>query len=83
MALDPKIFIATVYRTLRIFEDAGILQRLEFGEGRSRYEMAAQDHHDHLIDTSSRKLIEFPNAELEDLQEKLLPVWTFVWPVTA
>ena len=47
VAMDPKISIATVNRTLRIFEGAGILQCLEFGEGRSRYEMAEQDHHDH------------------------------------
>ena len=74
VAMDPKISIATVNRTLRIFEGAGILQRLEFGEGRSRYEMAEQDHHDHLIDTSSGKVIDFQNAELENLQEKVLPI---------
>jgi len=71
VAMDPKISIATIYRTLRIFEGVGILQRLEFGEGRSRYEMAAQDHHDHLIDTSNGKVIEFQNTELEDLQVKI------------
>ncbi len=79
VAMDPKISIATVYRTLRIFEGAGILQRLEFGEGRSRYEMAEQDHHDHLIDTSSGKVIAFQNAELENLQEKVLPIWALAW----
>ncbi len=79
VAMDPKISIAAVYRTLRIFEGAGILLRLEFGEGRSRYEMAEQDHHDHLIDTSSGKVIEFQNAELESLQEKVLPIWAFAW----
>ena len=77
VAMAPKISVATVYRTLRIFEGVGILQRLEFGEGRSRYEMAEQDHHDHLIDTSSGKVIEFQNAELENLQEKFLPIWVF------
>jgi Fur family ferric uptake transcriptional regulator len=69
--LDPKISIATVYRTLRIFEDAGILQRLEFGDGRARFERAESDHHDHLIDTESGKVIEFQNEQLEDLQEKI------------
>ena len=79
VGMDPKISITTVYRTLRIFEGAGILQRLEVGEGRSRYEMAEQDHHDHLIDTSSGKVIEFQNAELENLQEKVLPIWALAW----
>jgi len=69
--LDPKISIATVYRTLRIFEDAGILQRLEFGDGRARFEKAESDHHDHLIDTESGKVIEFQNAQLEELQEQI------------
>ena len=79
VATDPKISITTVNRTLCIFEGAGILQRLKFGEGRSGYEMAEQDHHDHLIDTSSGKVIEFQNAELENLQEKVLPIWAFAW----
>ena len=79
VAMDPKISLTRVYRTLRIFEGAGILQRLEAGEGRSRYEMAEQDHHDHLIDTSSGKVIEFQNAELENLQEKVLPIWALAW----
>ncbi|MDP6688095.1 MAG: Fur family transcriptional regulator [Alphaproteobacteria bacterium] len=70
-ALEPKISIATVYRTLRIFEDAGILQRLEFGDGRARFEKAESDHHDHLIDTESGKVIEFQNAQLEELQEQI------------
>ncbi len=69
--LDPKISIATVYRTLRIFEDAGILQRLEFGDGRARFEDAESDHHDHLIDSGSGKVIEFQNAQLEALQEQI------------
>ncbi|MBT3332973.1 MAG: transcriptional repressor [Rhodospirillaceae bacterium] len=70
-ALEPKISIATVYRTLRILEDAGILQRLEFGDGRARFEQAESDHHDHLIDTSSGRVIEFQNEQLEALQEKV------------
>ena len=69
--LDPKISFATVYRTLRIFEDAGILQRLEFGDGRARFERAQSDHHDHLIDNESGKVIEFQNEQLEQLQEKI------------
>jgi Fur family ferric uptake transcriptional regulator len=69
--LDPKISIATVYRTLRIFEEAGILQRLEFGDGRARFERRESEHHDHLIDTSSGKVIEFQNAQLEELQEQI------------
>ena len=69
--LDAKISIATVYRTLRIFEDAGILQRLEFGDGRARFERAESDHHDHLIDSESGKVIEFQNEQLEQLQEKI------------
>ena len=63
VAMDPKISIATVNQTLRIFEGAGSLQRFVFGEGRSRYEMEEQDHHDHLIDSSSGKVIDFQNAE--------------------
>lgn len=69
--LDPKISMATVYRTLRIFEEAGILQRLEFGDGRARFERTESDHHDHLIDTTSGKVIEFQNAQLEELQEQI------------
>ncbi|MBL6952226.1 MAG: transcriptional repressor [Alphaproteobacteria bacterium] len=70
-ALDSKISIATVYRTLRIFEEADILQRLEFGDGRARFERTESDHHDHLIDTGSGKVIEFQNAQLEELQVKI------------
>ena len=69
--LDARISIATVYRTLRIFEEAGILQRLEFGDGRARYEIAEREHHDHLIDTASGAVIEFQDAGLEALQEKI------------
>ncbi|MDP6346503.1 MAG: Fur family transcriptional regulator [Alphaproteobacteria bacterium] len=70
-AIDRKISIATVYRTLRVFEEAGILQRLEFGDGRARYEQVRGDHHDHLIDTSSGKVIEFQNDQIEALQEEI------------
>ena len=69
--LDAKISIATVYRTLRIFEEAGILQRLEFGDGRARFEIAESEHHDHLIDVKTDVVIEFQNAEIEALQERI------------
>ncbi len=69
--LEPKISIATVYRTLRIFEEAGILQRLEFGDGRARFERTESEHHDHLIDSGSGKVIEFHNAQLEELQVQI------------
>lgn len=70
-AVDPKISIATVYRTVRLFEEAGILQRLDFGGGRARYEESQEAHHDHLIDTTSGRVIEFNNAEIEALQHRI------------
>jgi len=60
-----------VYRTVRLFEEANIVERHDFGNGRSRYEEATDEHHDHLIDIQSGKVIEFQNAEIEDLQEKI------------
>ena len=71
MEIDPHVSIATVYRTVRLFEEAGILERHDFGDGRARYEEATEDHHDHLIDTSSGRVIEFQNDEIERLQEKI------------
>jgi len=68
---DPHISIATVYRTVRLFDEAGILDRLDFGDGRARYEEAGGDHHDHLIDVQSGRVIEFHNAAIEALQEKI------------
>jgi Fur family transcriptional regulator, ferric uptake regulator len=68
-AIDPKISIATVYRTVRLFEEAGILDRHDFGDGRARYEAAPEAHHDHLIDVESGKVIEFVDPELEALQK--------------
>lgn len=68
-AIDPNISIATVYRTVRLFEEAGIIDRHDFGDGRARYEEAPEEHHDHLIDTTSGRVIEFHNAEIERLQE--------------
>lgn len=68
---DSNISIATVYRTMKLFEDAGIVERHDFGDGRSRYEEASDEHHDHIIDVKSGKVIEFQNAEIEALQEKV------------
>ncbi len=70
-AIDSKISIATVYRTVRLFEDAEILDRLDFGDGRARFEEATDDHHDHLIDVNTGKIIEFQNSEIEELQERI------------
>lgn len=69
--LDPRISIATVYRTVKLFEESGILDRLEFGDGRARYEDAERDHHDHLIDVNSGDVIEFVDPEIEALQERI------------
>ena len=70
-AVDPHISIATVYRTVRLFEEAGIIDRLDFRDGRSRYEEHTDDHHDHLIDMKSGKVIEFMDDEIEALQEAI------------
>jgi len=66
--VDSKISIATVYRTVRLFEEAGLLDRLDFGDGRARYEPSSDDHHDHLIDVKSGKVIEFQEEHVEELQ---------------
>ncbi|MEE9428369.1 MAG: Fur family transcriptional regulator [Paracoccaceae bacterium] len=71
LKIDPNISLATVYRTVKLFEDAGILERHEFGDGRSRYETADRDHHDHLIDLNSGEVIEFVDRDIEVLQEKI------------
>lgn len=70
-AQDPNISIATVYRTVKLFEEAGILEKLEFGDGRARYEDAERDHHDHLIDLQSGEVIEFVDPEIEALQDRI------------
>lgn len=70
-AVDPRISLATVYRTVKLFEEAGILERLDFRDGRARYEDADRDHHDHLIDLHSGEVIEFVDEEIEQLQEKI------------
>ncbi|NCW06709.1 MAG: transcriptional repressor [Rhodobacterales bacterium] len=69
--IDPTISIATVYRTVKLFDEAGILDKLEFGDGRARYEDAERDHHDHLIDINSGSVIEFLDSDIEKLQEKI------------
>ncbi|WP_174274324.1 Fur family transcriptional regulator [Sphingomonas bacterium] len=70
-AIDSGISIATVYRTVRLFEDAGILERHDFGDGRARYEAAAEGHHDHLINIETGHVIEFVDPEIEALQKKI------------
>ena len=70
-AIDDKISISTVYRTVKLFEDAGIVERHEFGDGRSRYETVPEEHHDHLIDLKTGKVIEFKNEEIEALQDAI------------
>lgn len=69
--VDPRISLATVYRTVKLFEEAGILERLDFRDGRARYEDADRDHHDHLIDLHTGEVIEFVDAEIEALQERI------------
>ena len=70
-AIDSGISIATVYRTVRLFEDSGILERHDFRDGRSRYEEVPDQHHDHLIDMKSGKVIEFVDEEIERLQHEI------------
>ena len=71
LTLDSKISIATVYRTVRLFEESGILTRHDFGDGRSRYETAPPEHHDHLIDLDTGKVIEFQDDDIEELQRRV------------
>lgn len=71
LAIDPRISMATVYRTVRLFEEANVLERHDFGDGRARYEEVGDDHHDHLIDVSTGRVIEFHNEEIEALQRKV------------
>ena len=69
--INPGISIATIYRTVRLFEESGILDRHDFGDGRARYEETPDEHHDHLIDMRSGEVIEFHDAEIEELQQKI------------
>lgn len=70
-AVDPRISLATVYRTVKLFDEAGILDKVEFGDGRARYEDAQRKHHDHLIDTETGRVIEFVDPEIEALQDRI------------
>jgi len=69
--IDSNISMATVYRTMKLFEDTNIVVVRDFGDGRSRYEIYSNEHHDHLIDTESGEVIEFVNEEIEELQHKV------------
>ncbi len=69
--IDPKISLATVYRTVRLLEEAGIIERHEFRNGRARYEEVTEDHHDHLIDVKTGEIIEFFDEELEKMKESI------------
>ena len=69
--VDKSISLATVYRTVKLFEELGILEKLEFGDGRARYEDADREHHDHLINVQNGEVIEFVNSDIEKLQEKI------------
>ena len=68
---DPRISIATVYRTVKLFEEASILERHDFGDGRARYEERPEEHHDHLIDVKTGEVVEFSNEEIERLQTEV------------
>ena len=70
-AIDTRISLATVYRTVRLFEEEGILERHDFGDGKARYEEAAREHHDHLIDLESGEVIEFQDDEIEAIQRRI------------
>ena len=70
-AIDPRISIATVYRTVRLFEEADILEKHDFGDGRARYEEAPEEHHDHLINLKTGEVIEFQSPEIQALQERI------------
>lgn len=70
-AVDPRISIATVYRTVKLFEESGIIERHEFNGGRSRYETVQEEHHDHLINVETGDVIEFHDAEIEELQTRI------------
>jgi Fur family ferric uptake transcriptional regulator len=69
VTIDANISIATVYRTVKLLEESGVIERHDFGDGKARYEEASDEHHDHLIDVRSGAIIEFNNAEIERLQE--------------
>lgn len=70
-AIDARISLSTVYRTIKLFASKGIIARHDFGHGRGRYEEASREHHDHLVDVDSGRVIEFSNAAIEELQERI------------
>ena len=70
-AIDDRISISTVYRTMKLFEDAGIIARHDFREGRARYEQSREDHHDHLINLRTGEVIEFRSEDIEQLQAEV------------
>lgn len=70
-SVDPRISIATVYRTVRLLEEANILARHDFGDGRARYEEVSEEHHDHLIDMKTGRVIEFHSDEIEEIQQRI------------
>jgi Fur family ferric uptake transcriptional regulator len=70
-AVDSRISLSTVYRTLKLFSEKGILERHDFGHGRGRYEPAPREHHDHLVDIETGRVIEFSNSDIEALQERV------------
>jgi Fur family ferric uptake transcriptional regulator len=76
-AIDPRISIATVYRTVRLFEEANILERHDFGDGRARYEESPSEHHDHLIDVHSGRVIEFTSPDIEKIQREIASKYGF------
>ena len=69
--IDKNISIATVYRTVKLFEEAGIIERHDFKEGKARYEPLTEQHHDHLIDINSGEIVEFVDEDIEELQKKV------------
>ena len=69
--IDDKISIATTYRTIKLLEDANLIDKHDFGDGKSRYELAGTEHHDHLIDIETGEVVEFHDEELEELKEKV------------
>ena len=69
--LDPNISLATIYRTVRLFEEAGVIEKHDFGDGRSRFETVPDDHHDHLINVKTGEVIEFVDDEIEELQKAI------------
>lgn len=76
-AVDPRISIATVYRTVRLLEEANILARHDFGDGRARYEEVSEEHHDHLIDVKSGRVIEFHSDAIEEIQQRIAAEYGF------